>query len=610
MLYNKNLQKTRNTPAEEASATFDLRVLATTDIHMQLLGYDYVRNRKLPSHGLAGLAQLIDEAREEAAAEGRFCLLLDNGDTLQGTPLAELLARQEVTRTHPVVASFNALGYDTVGIGNHDLDFGIDYLRKIAQRLNMPMICSNLEGDDLEPLRASALLTCEMPRPDGPPLRLKAGILALLPDATHIWNQLQLNNTVRVVPALESLPGAAADLRAEGADVVILLAHMGIGHDDREGQSVQSLAEVEGIDAIVAGHTHRRFPLSDHTGPQTPLPGSDSFEGRPTVMPGSGGSDLAVLDLTLRQGAGAGWRIIRHNTALRPNAAPRPDPRIAAACKPSHEDTLSYLSEEIGEISAPMHSYFSFATPTKPAEMLARAKALVVRKALKGTVFADLPLLAAAPAHAAGGRSGPDHYLHIPAGPVQRRHVAGLNPYANQIWALRINGAEVRELLEHAVRGLTVLEPGRRDQFLVNPSVPGFNFDTIHGVTYGIDPRRADERIVDLRYRGQPVDDRQEFVLATSHFRAAGGGGFFSASYARVLHRSRIHMEEAIAAAFNSDTTLHWPRPPWHFTAGAPVRALLDTAPEAMDHLSEIAHLAPEVVGPTEEGFLRLRLAF
>lgn len=143
--------------------TLSLRIMATTDIHMQLLGYDYLRDCPLPHNGLAGLATLVEEARAEARAEGSATLLFDNGDLLQGTALGETLSRSPVGPEHPVLGCINHMSYDALGVGNHDLDHGFSYLMDLAAVSPSPMISTNLRPLRRSALQSAALITCACP---------------------------------------------------------------------------------------------------------------------------------------------------------------------------------------------------------------------------------------------------------------------------------------------------------------------------------------------------------------------------------------------------------------------------------------------------------------
>lgn len=592
--------------------TAQLRILATTDIHMHLLGHDYVSDQPTAHKELSGIATLIDKARAEAWADHAGCILLDNGDMFQGTIIGDILAASPVTPRHPIVCCINALGYDAVGLGNHDLDFGLPYLRDVSAHLNMPLVSTNLNLHTQNFIQNTALIECKLPERDGEDSHLKVGVLSILPAKTAIWNRHVLEGHADVASPIASLRIAVKNLRAGGAQLVILLAHMGIGGaDPGQDENALSFAQVPGIDAIIAGHTHRRFPGGDHAG----LSGVDASNGtlakRPAIMPGSAGSDLAVLDLTLAKTHKNGWKVTRHSSKLRSNTPEtRADAKITALCMPAHHAARKQLSEPIGHTHETLHNYFSLAMPTGIAALTARAKARVVRSALAGTKDAGTPLLASVAAHTAGGRGGPDHFLCIPKGPVLRRHIAGLSPYANQIWAVRITGTDLRARLENTASVFHTLEQDNANQPLIDTLIPAFNFDTVFGVTYRIDPTKPPgNRIAMLRYEGHPIASDDCFILATNQFRAAGGGGVTAAGKDNLILRSKISTSDALVDALAHPADSVWQsHVPWTVDCGGQIQAVLHTSPSALDHLADASHLKPTLIGRTADGFVKLRL--
>ena len=176
-----------------------IRLLATTDLHGHLLPHDYIKDQPTQGGGLAGLARLIGEARVQATEAQIPVVLFDNGDTFQGTPLATALAECPVGPDHPIVAALNYLEYDAVGLGNHDLDHGLAYLKAVAAELNMPMLNSNFRNIDISPLNYSMLLPVEPSDPSEPSLTL--GVLSVLPVQSAAWQRHNLGpSTTGLVP--------------------------------------------------------------------------------------------------------------------------------------------------------------------------------------------------------------------------------------------------------------------------------------------------------------------------------------------------------------------------------------------------------------------------
>lgn len=609
------------------SREFRLRILATSDLHMQMTCFDYVNDRPNTGGSLAKLATLIKKARREADEAGAACLLLDNGDTFQGTPMADLLARDEIHGPHPMVQAMNALHYDAGGLGNHDFDYGSAHLDKVLFEQNMPVVCSNLISSELNTVKTQVILERSLTDQYGKPETLRMRILSSLPDKTALWNQHQLKDRVAFTPPIPALRDAAAALRAQGVDLIIVLAHMGFSLFD-EGPAAQNLvsevAQLADVDIVVAGHTHLRFPGPDHAGLKHVNTVTGRVHGKPVVQPGPTGNDLGVIDLTLRKADAASLCTMADAQialwATGPNTAEDTD--IIACTQDMHDQTRRHLGQQVTHIEKPMHSYFALCQPSPIPALLAASKHKAIRKIIAGTKYADLPLLAAASAPSTGGFDGPENFLFLSEGKVERRHISGMNPYANHVWAVKTTGAQIRDWLERSALIFNTLMPDAPDQMLINTHIPSFRCDFIYGLRYEIDPSRparfdaagqavpgARGRIGDITWNDAPLQDAQEFLVATTDHRASGGGLFKVFSRDEIVVQGHAPLQAAVMDYLSDpDFDALQATQPWSFPKDICRSAILLTAPEAESHLHEIAHLKPQVCGQTDDGFLRIRI--
>ena len=589
-----------------------LRLLTTTDLHGHLVSHDYIKGQPTQGSSLAGLSRLIKESRAQAEVAQMPVLLLDNGDTFQGTPLASYLAECDVTPDHPIIASLNHLRYDALGVGNHDLDHGMPYLRAVAQALDMPLLCSNLVSPSMSPLRRYALL--QVPLPQDAPAPLTVGVISVLPEHTAVWQGHHLGADDRLEEPALTVDALEQTLRHEGADIIVVLAHMGVGHKDAANsdmQAAQGILASGQIDALVLGHTHRRLPSPDYSERIGVDLDACTVGGVPAIMAGHAGSDLGVMDLNLEHTAQDGWRVVAHKCALRPNsAAIKPDPVITRFAQKAHAHVVAHLDEPLARIEQKLHTYFSLASPAPTQHLMAQTQHAVIERALAGTPHAKLPLLATAPAHAAGGRDGLNNYVSIQCGKVLRRHIAGLNPFSNQTLGVRITGTKLRAWLEHSALIFNQLNQSAPRQMLTNADIPAFQFDTIYGLTYQIDPTAEPyQRIIALRHDDRPVAPEQEFILATSHFRASGGGGYAASPAHNVVARYEPALNDSMQETIVSKRPCPWgPNPPWRFAPNLEVSASFFSHPDALECLDDIAHLHPKLAGETSDGFIKLAI--
>lgn len=610
-------------------ATLRLRLLETTDIHGHIAPFDYLNHRRQRHHGLARVATLIRAARSEVPN----CLLFDNGDFLQGTPLTDLPLRPGGWQgPHPVIAAMNALGYDGASLGNHEFDFGLDALSKALSQAHFPVTCANLHplGQTRLPASPTLLLTRRLRDDAGQPHDLRIGVIGVVAPQVATWGRDHLQGRVRTSGITETARAHAPALRAAGADLVVMLAHTGIDagadHPGLENAAL-ALACVPGIDAVLAGHSHRVFPGPDHDG----LPGVDNTDGTlhgiPAVMAGFAGSHLGIVDLRLALGPD-GWRVQRHRSEARPvqrsPASPpaRPDPAILRVVGRAHGQTISAMGQQLNTILRPLHSYLALIRDDPVTALVNAAQTAAITRILRGTQAEGLPILSATAPFRTGGRAGPHHYVDIAPGPFRMADAVSLYPFPNTLTCARITGTRLRDWLERAVSGFLRIRPGRADQPLLDPRFPGHAFDSVSGVTYRIDlgqPARFGPdgalvdagawRIRDLRIAGRPVRKTDQLLIATNNYRASGSGPYPMLTDGDIVPTPAPQIRDAL-----TDHIRHGPplearrRTGWALGAipGASVR--IRTGPGLRRHPQDMAALGAEDMGCDADGFLQLRL--
>lgn len=609
-----------------------LRLLATSDLHANLIAWDYHANGPCDQRGITRVASLIRTARLEQPQS----LLFDNGDFLHGTVLGDFIAETTPTirsgrplHTHPVIAAMNALGYDAAALGNHEFGHGLGFLRRSLAATKFPIVCSNLY---FKPTRGAAIalpyIILNRSLRDGRGIlqHVKIGVMGFIPPQTAIWEKRYLKSRASVDDIVRSAQLLVPTLRAEGADIIIALSHSGIGSPHHGGSSENAssaLAMIEGVDVIVAGHTHLTFPTPDQP----------DLSGKPAVMPGFYGSHLGVMDLRLTKQAGR-WRIAAFDVENRAISRRDPstgmvqalvadDPAILALAKPSHTALLARADEEIGFSKVPLHSYFSLLTPTPALELVAVAQADYLAKILQDTPHANLPMLSAVAPFKAGGRGGPENYTDVPAGPLRLRHANDLYMHPNSLAGLHVSGQDLADWLERSVSIYHQITPGAQDVPLLDEGFASFNFDVIHGLRYGINltqPARYDcfgeviapqsSRITDLTYAGEKVRPDQMFALATNSYRAAGGAGFSGTGTAQVIYEGNESNREVLTRYLRSGGMLAPDAlaKTFYFLPLPGTTATIDLGCHARNHLAEAPHLQLHDIGLQPNGFRRFRL--
>jgi 2',3'-cyclic-nucleotide 2'-phosphodiesterase/3'-nucleotidase len=600
-----------------------LRVMATSDLHMHLMAYNYYAARPERGLGLTRIATLIANARTEARAAGQAVLLLDNGDALQGTPMGE--TGLQMPGPHPLTRAFSCLGYDAVGLGNHDFNFGLEALRAAVASAPYPVICSNMHATDGTrlPFVGQALLDRSV-EVCGETTRLRIGLLSVLPPQTVQWDGHLLDGRVAVDAIVPAARRAAESLRAAGADLVIALAHTGLdeadGYPSQENAAIP-LAGIDGIDALITGHSHLLLPgaaYSEH--PQTDhLAGT--IHGKPAIMPGSAGSHLGLMDLELEQGANGQWAITGHIAQLRAVSCNTvEDPDLLAVLQPAHAATLARLEQQVGHSTRPLHSYFSFFAPDAGLALVAQAQADAVRAQLPPHV--DVKLLSAVAPGKYGARSGPSHYTDVPAGPVLQRHVADLHIFPNELRAVYLTGAQVLDWLEVSASLFHQIEPGGQGQPLVNPDMPGHDFDVLHGLTYEIDlgqparygpggrvVGRGARRISRAAFDGNAVQPDQSFLVALNNYRASGGGHIAGLVDAPTLPLPPMTVQEVVRRHLARVPRATKPEgETWRFAPMPGTTVTCLTGPGALARMDDLEGRGVSTDGVDDDGFLRIVL--
>ncbi|MFI9751926.1 bifunctional metallophosphatase/5'-nucleotidase [Streptomyces collinus] len=523
--------------AKRGAKRYAFTVLGTTDLHGNVFNWDYFTDKEFDDKdhndvGLAKVSTLVNRVRAEKGR--RNTLLIDAGDTIQGTQLSYYYAKVDpITAVggpvHPMAQAMNAMEYDAAALGNHEFNYGIPVLRKFEQQCRFPLLGANaLDAKTLRP----AFAPYSMHRLRTPFGRdVKVAVLGLTNPGIAIWDKANVQGKMTFPGLEEQAAKWVPKLRSMGADVVIVSAHSGSSGTSSYGDQLPYIEnaaglvaeQVPGIDAILVGHAHTEIPEYFVTNKKT---------GKKVVLsePLKWGQRLTLFDFELVWEKGC-WKVEKVGAKVLNSNTVEEDPKITKLLGDEHEKVVAYVNQVIGTNAAEMTSAEAPYKDVPIIDLINHIQADTVKQALAGTEHAALPVLSQAACFSRSAR--------IPAGQVTIRDVAGLYVFENTLEARLMTGAQMKAYLEYSANYFVQTAPGAAvdPAKLTNANgTPDYNYDVVSGLSYEIDiAKPAGSRVTNVRFEGQPLADDAQFVFAVNNYRANGGGNFPHVAAARLL---------------------------------------------------------------------------
>ena len=504
------------TPLPAQSGRFDLVIAATTDVHGRLRGWDYYANAPDPARTLAGAATIVDSVR--AANPGRV-LLVEGGDILSGNPLLYVAAKIAPPPVHPVIAAMNVMHYDAAVLGNHEFNFGVPALRAAIAKAAFPFVAANVRDARGRPFVAPYTLIDRR--------GVRIAVIGGTTPGSMLWDRDNLREAgLTVTDIVASVRSTVAEVKRRKADVVVVLLHSGLDgaatYDTvatglpSENVAARVPREIDGINLVVYGHSHAE--LVDST-----------INGALLVQPRNWAASVAVATLTLEKSKGK-WAVVKHRGQSVKVAGHIESPAVLAASAATHKATVAWVTTPVGRTAVAWRADSSRVVDAPITDL--------INEVMRRASGAELSATAAFSLDAT-----------LDTGAVTQAALSRLYPYENTLRAVRISGAQLRAFLEQSALYYRTLSPDGSAPAggLVDPKIPGYNFDVVTGVDYVIDVTQpAGSRITTLTRNGRAVQPTDTFTMALNNYRQSGGGGYAMLANAPVVFQKDVDIRSLI----------------------------------------------------------------
>jgi len=567
-------------PTPHPHATARVVVAGTSDLHGFVRSWNYDSDEPDPRVGLAKVATLVRALRSRYGDER--VLLLDAGDTLQGTPMMWFAAKGRLPAgPHPMASAMRELKYTAAALGNHDVEYGFDVLDSFTSTCGFPVLASNASGPRADGMVEGLIVdTVAVPvepsTTSGAPRTVRVGVIGLTNPGIPVWTKLVVDGRLDVGDLVSAATATAIGLLAAGADLIVVTAHSGTCPFSSYGDVVPWLEnaatvvaeQVPGVAAVLAGHAHANVPELRVERPD----GTVAVVTEPSCY----GQRLSVIHLDLADTDGR-WQVVAAAAQTLDTVGAAEDARVVAAVDVPHRATRVLLTTRVGELDADLDLSGPLWRPSPPMELLARVAG---RAALAGMGHAAPKKLRGV----VGVVSKVYRGGVLRAGVVRARDIGTLYRFDNRLVTVALTGLQLRGYLDWSARFFKpTVDPSADPELLLRAPVPDapfglpdYDFDVAVGVgsllTYDIDVARpAGVRVRRLMVDGVEVADADVFAVVLTEYRHNGSRDYPYVRTAEVLWRSEGYLRELVEEYVRTVGVVDVAsliRPGWRLTVG------------------------------------------
>ena len=458
-----------------------LTIYYTSDIHGCFSPIDYATG--LPAD--SGLANCMAQFQKDGNT-----LVIDGGDTLQGSPLTYYLSHEARDVTTLPAALLNLGGYDFVTLGNHDFDYGKQTIERYLAALNARCLCANVEG--IRGVEKTAVVTME----NG----LRVGLTGIITPFVTQFETPENMAGITVTDAFAAAWQALSELRRKQVDLTVCIYHGGFEADVKTGKTLSQTGENQGwricrelgFDVLLAAHQHMEAE-------------NLQIGGTYTCQPPEKAAKFIRMNITADRGS-------VHAVSRLVPAGDQPLPAAMEAIAPTEKQLNEWLDTPVGRLDTPLPG-------GAPLTLAANGSLLAnffnqVQLAVSG---ADISVTSLS-----------NQVSDFPQN-VTIRAIICAYAFPNTLKTIRVTRTVLKSALERSMEYFDFAPDGSLcvSRAFLEPIVQHFNYDYFANLTVTADLKQpAGARVVSIVYQGSELPENRELTLCLNNYRASGAGGY------------------------------------------------------------------------------------